>query len=628
MLKAISLRTKLAVAAGFAIILGGVIVESLSFRASLQRLNEQVDQNVQSTIASYNQYVTDWLKSKERSLTSLASDVQADQMVNQLIQVKKAADFDNVFLAYPDGSQVNANHVSLPPDNNDPRRWGWYINGKANPDRVYMDNPSVAAATGANVVSMGRAMTIGGQQVVLGADMEITDILNTMKQVILPGVGDMFIVNSKGNVFTHRDTKLLNQSVSQLGIRFEDIQNSVAKKDDELVDIQGKSTLLYASKIANTDLTSVVVIDRDSLVAPLFDALWGQIAATLVVVVLCAVLFNMLCNVLLRPLKNVSAALQAIANGNGDLTVRIPVEHQDEIGHLAENFNQFMSSLQELVQHIRQQADELTGQANEGSRNANRSVDELGLQQQEVTLVATAVTEMASATQEIAAHAEQTAQAAQASTNSSVEGYQLVGNSRQSINQLANEVQHASNVISELNQHSQEISAVLTSIQEIAAQTNLLALNAAIEAARAGEQGRGFAVVADEVRILSQRTQNSTDVIKSTITTLQDSTLEAVQIMENSEALAQNAVADADKATSALEQIKASVSEISDMATQIATAAEEQTHVTGEITQNITAIKDVTDQLVSGAQDSLGQSKALHHQAEQLQEKVGMFKLA
>lgn len=111
MLKAISLRTKLAVAAGFAIILGGVIVESLSFRASLQRLNEQVDQNVQSTIASYNQYVTDWLKSKERSLTSLASDVQADQMVNQLIQVKKAADFDNVFLAYPDVSQVNANHV-------------------------------------------------------------------------------------------------------------------------------------------------------------------------------------------------------------------------------------------------------------------------------------------------------------------------------------------------------------------------------------------------------------------------------------------------------------------------------------------------------------------------------------
>ena len=622
-----SLRTKLALAAGLAIILGGVIVEVLSFRASLVHLDQQVEKNLQSTAASYNQYVTDWLKSKERSLTSISSDVDSDQVKNQLIQAKNSADFDNVFLAYPDGSQQNANDAILAPDNNDPRIWGWYRNAKANPGEVYMDNPTVASATGANVVSLGRAITLHGQMVVLGADMQITDILNTMKQVILPGDGYMFIANAQGNVFAHSDTSLLNQSVSKLGLSYDDIKHSATSQRDIRTTVNGEDVVLYARPIKGTRLHSVIVVDRDSLVDPLFAGLWKQIFATLIVVVLCAVLFNLLCNALLKPLKNVSKALAQIADGNGDLTLRIKVEHQDEIGELANNFNHFVGSLQQLISNIRHQAEQLSEQADQGSKRAHDTASELAMQQQEITLVATAVTEMASATQEIAAHAEQTARASQDSTESTHQGYELVANSRQSITELASEVQRASGVIAELDKHSQEISNVLNSIQEIAEQTNLLALNAAIEAARAGEQGRGFAVVADEVRILSQRTHSSTDVINKTITTLQRSTAQAVAIMQNSETLALGSVDDADKAAGSLEEIKQAVAIISDMATQIATAAEEQTHVTSEITQNITSIKDVTDLLVEGAQGSLAEANALNQQSESIKDKVAMFKL-
>ncbi|MGF1804732.1 methyl-accepting chemotaxis protein, partial [Aliivibrio sifiae] len=416
--------------------------------------------------------------------------------------------------------------------------------------------------------------------------------------------------------------------VSTLGLDFLTIEQATNSNSDISIKLDGEKYIMYAQKIDGTSLITVSVINYDSLVAPLFDAVSGQVLVTAIVVIICTLLFNLLCNILFRPLNNVSQALAQIANGSGDLTQRIHVENKDEVGELANNFNTFVESLQQLIQHIRQQSQQLTEGSEQSTNRANNSVKELNLQQQEITMVATAVTEMASATREIASHAEQTAEAAQNSSSSTQKGHSLVIETKASINNLANEVNEASMVISELQQHSQEINTVLATIQGIAEQTNLLALNAAIEAARAGEQGRGFAVVADEVRVLSQRTHTSTEEIKSTIDILQQTTSRAVNLMQSSSELANSSVEDADRATLALEEISSSVTLISDMATQIATAAEEQTHVTGEITQNVTSIKDVTDLLVIDSTDSLTQSNSLKEQAIDLSEKVATFKLS
>ncbi|NLJ93668.1 MAG: chemotaxis protein, partial [Aeromonadales bacterium] len=194
-----------------------------------------------------------------------------------------------------------------------------------------------------------------------------------------------------------------------------------------------------------------------------------------------------------------------------------------------------------------------------------------------------------------------------------------------SIHSLSQEMIQAGDVIQRLDLHAREISSVLSTIQGIAEQTNLLALNAAIEAARAGEQGRGFAVVADEVRVLSQRTHASTEEIQVTITTLQQATTEAVNIMETSRNLAELSVEDAEVAAQSLTEITTAVTLISDMASQIATAAEEQSQVTMEITQNTTAIKDVSDQLTVEAENSLEHANDLQKQAVELNGLVSTF---
>ena len=623
----LSLRQKLAVSASIAIILGGALVTILSFYSSLNRLDEDLNARLRGVAAAYNEYVVDWMDAKAMALSAFPQDIDAKDIPAHLRQVKHSAGFDNVFLAFTDGSQLNANQVTLPVGNNDPRQWDWYRHAISQNGKVTVENPTIAAATGASVVSMGKAVNIAGAQAVLGADVEIKNIISQLDSVVLPGVGYMFIANDQGNIFAHADTSLLNKPTNfkDSDLTTQLLARLSSERHVDRVDINGMDSYLYVAPIAGKPLQTVIVIDANSVLDPLYSTLYEQMFLTLIVVVVCAFLFNLLCLFLFKPLQQVSSALGVIAQGGGDLTQRIHIDTQDEVGELAGNFNQFVASLQTLIRHVRQQGEGLGESATQSEIRADKQARELQRQQDEITMVATAVTEMASATQEIASHAERTASAAQDSTSHTNSGRDLVIQSRHSISNLANEVNEASSVISQLNEHAQGINSILSTIQGIAEQTNLLALNAAIEAARAGEQGRGFAVVADEVRVLSQRTHTSTEEIQSMIATLQQITTKAVDLMQTSSKLAQCTVEDADEATVALEQINASVAMISDMATQIATAAEEQTHVTDEITQNTTTIKDVSDQLTEDAHQARLQAEGLSQQAADLNEKVSTF---
>jgi methyl-accepting chemotaxis protein len=248
-------------------------------------------------------------------------------------------------------------------------------------------------------------------------------------------------------------------------------------------------------------------------------------------------------------------------------------------------------------------------------------------QQSETSQVVTAMNEMTATVQEVARHATEAAAAASNADHASVDGKKVVLSTMNAIEALSSEVHSAANVISQLEKDSENIGTVLDVIKGIAEQTNLLALNAAIEAARAGEQGRGFAVVADEVRTLASRTQQSTQEIQTMIENLQVGAQSAVKVMDESRAKAEDSVSQAAKAGGSLEEITHSVSQINDMNTQIATAAEEQSAVAEEINRNIVNISEIVDRTADGANQTSIASEELASLAAQLQQLVNQFKV-
>lgn len=330
---------------------------------------------------------------------------------------------------------------------------------------------------------------------------------------------------------------------------------------------------------------------------------------------------------IVMPIKRAATAMHDIAEGEGDLTQRLEIKGKDEVAELSSGFNTFMSRVQELVGQVAGSTSQLASAAEEMSLIVDQTKQGIQQQSNETEQVATAMNEMVATVQEVASHADSAAQMAQQADSQAVTGKNVVARTVQSIEQLAAEVNKASDVIHGLERDSEAIGAVLDVIQGIAEQTNLLALNAAIEAARAGEQGRGFAVVADEVRSLASRTQSSTQEIQAMIERLQVGARDAVAVMKNGTSQAEDSVHQAAEAGSSLEEITNAVANISQMNTQIADASRQQGTVAEEINHNISNITQVAEASANSTEDMARSSLALAELASSLQNMVSRFKI-
>ncbi|WP_323929671.1 methyl-accepting chemotaxis protein [Aeromonas caviae] len=627
----LSLRGKLLAASLGVVLLMAALLGIVAFHTLKSRTLDAIQSEAVNYGHAHSVAIGNWLEDRKHAVDALAAVIAHDPdtaLVPHLLQARTSGGFGLTYFGSAQG-EMTRHDPALNTANYDPRARPWYQNAdKAG--KLIVTPPYVSVTMQQMVVTLAEPVSHQGRVIgVAGADLSLDALIDEVLAMKVQGEGYAMLLDRTGLIVGHPNKELALKQVAELDPDLTGAALDAWSRDGELhgANLNGREVLLSVQGVPGTDWLLAMVMYKEVLEAPLASLLWQLVGLTLVLLLVFGALLIAMFNYLFADLGRVSRALADIAHGEGDLTVQIATRSQDEVGQLAQNFNQFVARLHGIVSRLRDVTVELAAQSRTQAAGAEARSQRVRQQQDEIVMVATAVTEMASATQEIAGNAEFAANTAGDAVRLAVAGQSQVGQSQRSITGLAGEVSDASQTIHELDGHAQQISGILATISGIAEQTNLLALNAAIEAARAGEQGRGFAVVADEVRVLSRRTHDSTAEIQQMIEALQQTTRKAVGGMETSRQLAGTSVEDAEAANLSLGRINEAIGAISDMATQIAAAAEEQTSVTGEISRNTENIRHVSQALAAQAGEEAAQAAQLKSLTERLEQEIGRFRL-
>ncbi|NOH91123.1 methyl-accepting chemotaxis protein [Vibrio sp. AIC-3] len=530
------------------------------------------------------------------------------------------------------------------------------LNDDSNSERFYcplssgqtcISTPKVVNSSGVALLTSSISVPILVDDVAigfLGIDLRLdglTSVITQSDQSLFNGAGKAYVVSLDGSVIASDDSSIAVGSTFQSGNTNSDLMTDFIFGGEVTTQWSenGEWLLAFAPVVAANQTWGVLFeIPRDSVVADankldsiistkLSEGIKTEVIAGTVFIIFGLAIIAFASLSIVKPIRQVVERLNDIASGEGDLTQRLEVKSQDEIGQLSKGFNLFLDKLQHTIKEVIHTTEQVASTTSQAKASASSTRESSESQFKEVDLVATAAEEMTQTAGLVVQNAEVAVDAACEANRSAQQGQQVIELSAGEMRKLVERMSSAVPIVEELAKNNGNITEILSVIEGISEQTNLLALNAAIEAARAGEQGRGFAVVADEVRNLASRTQSSVGEIRAVIDKVHAGTQDVVEAIQEGNILANDTALHVQKAVEDLGSIFTSIEAISDMNSQIVRAAEEQQSVSGEVNQSVVNIRDLSAKILEQAAASEQVGNEIDQLSQQQQKLVNQFKV-
>lgn len=608
----------------------------LSYRQLSSSILRNIDEYSMLKIDSSSDRITDWFQTIKEGVIATApdfaidrSDLQITLMVKQIASVSKASDF---VVGFEDGRSYGAKSGMRSLALYDPRVRGWYKAAKQKRSTV-ITGIYKGASSGKLMISIAEPFFYEDKfRGVLLADLDLDLLSEVVNESPFPGAMTGLYddkgttVASTGEVDVPGKTKL--SDFPELA----ELERQVLSKEQGIFDysLGGVDKIAYFKEIVLDEENSwhlLVGIDQSVAHAEVDEAVNTSLATAGILLVFAIAIILVVLNRIYRPILDLKSTIVELSQGNGDLTRRLDVYTNDDLGQIAEAVNTFIGNLQAMMLEVSQSTEHISDGIQQLKTQAELNNNVLTAHYSETEQVVTAVNEMSSTAESVSQSASQSASFTQKTSEEAEQSKRVVDGAVSSVAALIDEVESMALSIQAMNEDTQKIGSVLGVIGGIADQTNLLALNAAIEAARAGEHGRGFAVVADEVRALAARTQQSTSEINEMLSNLRNGASSVVAAMDVTKNSCQQTADTTSNVTESLDSMATSVVEINDLGIQIAAAAEQQSTVTEEISRNMMAIQEMVSQLTDNGTQTMDSTNNLASSNEQLVAIVNQFKL-